>query len=50
MRKILNDDEEVRSLLKRLYEANSEVVDVSIDYDCVLRLIHSDYSYRGKDR
>lgn len=47
MRKILNDDEEVRSLLKRLYEANSEVVDVSyIDGDCVLRLIHPrDYSY-----
>lgn len=47
MRKVLDDDEEVRSLLKRLYEANPEVVDVSyIDLDFILRSIHpQDYSY-----
>ncbi len=41
IRATLNDGEGIRELLKRLYERNSEVVDVSfIDSDSILRFIY----------
>ena len=47
MRETLNDQEGIRELLKRLYERNPEVVDVSfIDSEGILRFIYpEEYAY-----